>query len=105
MRITRSTFARRRLNLQAVSLLIALAGAGAAQTPPLNKQPQGFDDFTLRVQQYMKLRKELPNQRTTKRQEQIVSRRRSLAAAIREARPQLNKATSLHRRAHRNSSR
>ncbi len=35
----------------------------------------------------MKLRKALPNQRTTKRQEQIVDRRHSIADAIREARP------------------
>jgi len=69
------------------SLLIALAGAGCAETPPLNKQPPGFDDFTQRVQQYIKLRKALPNQRTTKRQEQIVDRRRTLADEIREARP------------------
>jgi hypothetical protein len=69
------------------ALLIALAAAGCAETPPLNKQPPGFDDFTQRVQQYMKLRNALPNEKTTKRQEQIVDRRHSLADAIREARP------------------
>jgi hypothetical protein len=73
--------------LQAAGLLIALGAVGCAETPPLNKQPPGFDDFTQRVQQYMKLRKSLPNERTTKRQEQIVDRRHSLADAIREARP------------------
>jgi hypothetical protein len=73
--------------LHAASLWLVLSGAGIAQTPPLNKQPPGFDDFTQRVQQYMKLRKELPNQRTTKRQKQIVDRRHSIAEAIREARP------------------
>jgi hypothetical protein len=73
--------------LQAASLLVALVGVAVAQTPPLNKQPPGFDDFTERVQQYLKLRKALPNQRTTKRQEQIVDRRHSIADAIREARP------------------
>jgi hypothetical protein len=81
------TFARRYRFLIAASLLIALSGACAAPTPPLDKQPPGFDDFTERVQQYMKLRKALPNQRTTKRQEQIVDRRHSLAEAIRQARP------------------
>src|ERR1700719_3205313 len=81
------TAARHYPFLQAASLLLALAGAAAAETPPLNKQPPGFDDFTQRVQQYMKLRKTLPNQKTTKRQEQIVDRRHSLADAIREARP------------------
>ena len=73
--------------LQAVGLLFALSGVAVAQTSPLNQQPPGFDDFTQRVQQYMKLRKSLPNQRSTKRQEQIVERRHSLADAIREARP------------------
>jgi hypothetical protein len=73
--------------LHAASLWLALSGAGIAQTPALNKQPPGFDDFTQRVQQYMKLRKELPHQRTTKHQEQIVDRRHSIAGAIREARP------------------
>lgn len=81
------TFARRHRFLPAASLLIALSGACAAATPPVNKQPPRFDDFTERVQQYMKLRKALPNQRTTKRQEQIVDRRHLLAEAIREARP------------------
>src|SRR5258708_27562087 len=80
-------FARRYPFLQTASLLLALAGAGCAETPPLTKQPPGFDDFTQRVQQYMKLRKALPNQHTTKRQEQIVGRRHTLADAIREARP------------------
>ena len=77
----------RGLALQAASLAIALSAVAAAQTPPLNKQPLGFDDFTQRVQQYMKLRKALPNERTTKRQEQIVDRRHTIADAIREARP------------------
>jgi hypothetical protein len=80
-------FCRRLPLLRTACLLVALPGAGAAQTPPLNQRPPGFDDFTQRAQQYMKLRKALPNQRTTKRQEQIESRRRSLADAIREARP------------------
>lgn len=72
---------------QTASLLLALPGIAGAQTPALNQQPQGFDDFTQHVQDYMKLRKSLPNQRTTKRPEQIVSRRRALAEWIREARP------------------
>lgn len=88
------TFARPRFGrptigrcLQAAGLLLALGALGCAETPPLNKPPPGFDDFTQRVQQYMKLRKTLPNEHTTKRQEQIVDRRHSLADAIREARP------------------
>lgn len=87
MQPTGVTFARPQFSLQAAGLWIALSVAGAAQTPPLNKQPPGFDDFTQRIQQYMKLRKALPNERPTKRQEQIVDRRHSLADAIREARP------------------
>lgn len=75
------------LTLQAASLVIAWSAVAAAQTPALNKQPPGFDEFTQHVEQYMKLRKTLPNERTTKRQEQIVDRRHSLADAIREARP------------------
>jgi hypothetical protein len=59
----------------------------AAQGPALNKQPPGFDDFKQRVEQYMKLRKALPNQRTTKKQEQIADRRQALAEALRQARP------------------
>lgn len=73
--------------LQAASLLLALSGVAVAQTPPLNKQPPGFDEFTERVQEYLKLRKALPNERTTKRQDQIVDRRHSIADAIREQRP------------------
>ena len=75
------------LSLQAASLVISWSAIAAAQTPPLNKQSPGFDDFTQRVQQYMKLRKALPNERTTKRQDQIVDRRLAIAGAIREARP------------------
>jgi len=73
--------------LQAAGLLLALSGVAVAQTPPLTKQPAGFDGFNERVRQYLKLRNALPNQRTTKRQAQIVDRRRTLADAIREARP------------------
>lgn len=75
------------LTLPAASLVIVLSAVAAAQTPPLNQQPPGFDGFTERVQQYLKLRKALPNERTTKRQEQIVDRRLAIAEAIREARP------------------
>ena len=70
--------------LPAACVLILLAGAAAAQTPALSKQPPGFGDFTQRVQQYMKLRNALPNQRTTKIPAKIVDRRQSLAEAIRE---------------------
>ena len=41
--------------MQAASLLLALSGVAAAQTPLLNKHPPGFDDFTERVRQYMKV--------------------------------------------------
>ena len=77
----------RGLTLRVGSLVMVLSAVSAAQTPPLKQQPSGFADFTQRVQQYMKLRKPLPNERTTKRQEQIVDRRHSIADAIREARP------------------
>jgi len=87
MQFSHAWLGRRYSPLQAAGLLLALGAVGCAQSPPLNKQPPGFDDFTQRVQQYMKLRKALPNERTTKRAEQIVDRRHSLAQAIREARP------------------
>jgi len=77
----------RGLALSSASLVIVLSAVAAAQAPLRNKQPPGFDDFTQRVQQYMKLRKALPNERTTRRQDQIVDRRLSIADAIREARP------------------
>ena len=74
--------------LRAVLFSIGLAGtsripvaAGSPQAPP------AFRDFTQRVQQYVKLRKALPQQRTTKRQEEIVDRRHALAQEIRESRP------------------
>ncbi len=77
--------------LQAL-LLIMLVAEGVrltADTPqkatPKAENPT-FGDFSQRVDQYLKLRKTLPNERTTKRQEQIVDRRHSLADAIRESR-------------------
>jgi hypothetical protein len=74
------------LTLQTASLVIVLSAVAAAPAPPLNQQPPGFGDFSQRVHQYMKLRKALPNERTTKRQEQIVDRRHLIADAIRQAR-------------------
>lgn len=82
----RLTDAHKRFSIQVAGLWLALVGVAGAQTPPLTQQPAGFDDFTQRVQQYMKLRNSLPNQRTTKHQDQIVSRRHALARSIREAR-------------------
>jgi len=75
------------------ALLVIMIGAGGvgliADTPqkatPKAENPT-FGDFSQRVDQYLKLRKALPNERTTKRQEQIVDRRRSLADSIREVR-------------------
>jgi hypothetical protein len=62
------------------------AAAGPAQIPPVSPEPPAFRDFTKRVQQYLTLRKSLPEQRTTKRQKEIVDRRHALAQAIRESR-------------------
>src|ERR1051326_8274839 len=87
MQFSQAWIGRRYSLLQPAGLLLVLGAVGCAQNPPVNKQPPGFDDFTQRVQQYLKLRKALPNERTTKRAEQIVDRRHSLAEAIREARP------------------
>jgi hypothetical protein len=83
----RSICGRRYQLFHAASLLFVSSAVGGAQTLALDKQPPGFDDFTQRVQQYMKLRKALPIEHTTKRQDQIVDRRQSIADAIREMRP------------------
>jgi len=45
-----------------------------------------FGDFSQRVEQYLKLRMALPEERTTKHRKEIVDRRRALAEAIRQAR-------------------
>src|ERR1017187_8865116 len=74
-------------------LLVFMLGAGdvrlIADTPakatPKAENPT-FGDFSQRVEQYLKLRKVLPNERTSKRQDQIVDRRQALAQAIRESR-------------------
>jgi len=60
--------------------------AGPQQIPPETPESPAFRDFTLLVQQYLKLRKGLPEQHTTKHREEIVDRRHALAQAIREAR-------------------
>jgi len=52
----------------------------------VSPEPPAFHDFAQRVQQYLKLRKALPEQRTTKRREEIVDRRHALAQAIGESR-------------------
>src|ERR1700730_15816726 len=79
--------------LRTVVFLILLAGAlrfpvaaGSPQNAPVSPEPPAFRDFSQRVQQYLKLRKALPHERTTKRPEEIVDRRHALAQAIREAR-------------------
>ena len=67
-------------------LLLVFPGKGISQTPPAKQLTESFGDFGMRVEQYLKLRKGLPNERTTKRREEIVDRRRALALAIGEAR-------------------
>jgi hypothetical protein len=70
--------------------MLATGGIRLTADTPQKATPKAenptFGDFSQRVDQYLKLRKALPNERTTKRQEQIVDRRRSLADAIRESR-------------------
>ena len=75
------------------ALLVIVLGSGgiglSADTPPKatpKAENPTFGDFSQRLDQYLKLRKTLPNERTTKRQEQIVDRRYSLAQAIRASR-------------------
>lgn len=69
-----------------VLALLASAGVGSAQAPHPTVQPQPFGDFSQRLEEYLKLRKGLPDERTTKHRKEIVDRRRALATAIREAR-------------------
>lgn len=59
---------------------------GPPQTPSVSSPSPAFQEFTQRVQAYLKLRKAVPQERTTKRQGEILSRRNALAQAIREAR-------------------
>jgi hypothetical protein len=76
-----------------VMVLATMWGVGGcrlmADTPqkatPRPENPT-FGDFSQRLDQYLKLRKPLPNERTTKRQDKIVDRRYSLAQAIRQSR-------------------
>jgi len=60
--------------------------ASPQQVSPASVDPPAWRGFNQRVQQYLVLRKALPQQRTTKRQEEIIDRRRALAQAIRESR-------------------
>jgi hypothetical protein len=67
----------------------AVIAAGAAQSPPANPPSPAFQDFTKRVQDYVKLRKGLPNlprPKKTKARKEIVERQRALAQTIQEAR-------------------
>jgi len=74
--------------LQITFLSIALiAAAGAAQKVSRTSENPTFGDFSQRIDQYLKLRKALPHERTTKHQKEITDRRHALAQAIREARP------------------
>ena len=59
----------------------------AASNPAPSIDSPAFGDFSSRVNEYLKLRKSAPRQRTTKSREQIVDRRHDIAQAIREARP------------------
>jgi len=79
--------------VRAIVLFIALMGApgrpvaaSPQPVPSTNPNPPAWREFDQRVQQYLKLRKALPQERTTKRQEEIVDRRHALAQAIRESR-------------------
>jgi hypothetical protein len=74
-------------------LFIVLAGvlripvaAGPQAVSPATQESPAFREFTQRVQEYLKLRKATPRERTTKHQEEIVDRRYALAQVIREAR-------------------
>jgi hypothetical protein len=59
---------------------------GYAQNAAASPENRDFGDFSQRVEQYLKLRKALPEERTTKHRKEIVDRRQALAQAIRESR-------------------
>lgn len=67
-------------------VLIIFPATGFPQKATSTPANPAFGDFAQRVDRYVKLRKALPKERTTKRQEVIVDRRHELAQAIREAR-------------------
>lgn len=69
-----------------VGLLPIPTATGFPQNAAPSPKGPAFGDFSQRVEQYLKLRKALPQQRTTKRQEEIFDRRHALAQAIRESR-------------------
>jgi hypothetical protein len=69
-----------------VGVLPIPTATGFPQNAAPSSEGPAFGDFSQRVEQYLKLRKALPQQRTTKRQEEIVDRRHALAQAIRESR-------------------
>lgn len=69
---------------RALVLMVLAAGVRLPAAPV--PESSAFGDFSQRVEQYLKLRKALPNERTTKSREQIVDRRRALAEAIRQSR-------------------
>ena len=78
---------------QATLFVIVLAAAARMpapgsppQVPPAVPESPAFGDFKLRVEQYIKLRKSLPQQHNTTSRKKIVDRRSALAQAIREAR-------------------
>jgi hypothetical protein len=64
--------------------------AGAPQDSPAKQPSPAFQDFTQRVQEYVKLRKgiqsSLPRLKKTKLRKEIVERQAALAQKIREAR-------------------
>jgi hypothetical protein len=73
------------LILGAGIFLISAAPGYPQKAAPTAENPT-FGDFSQRVAQYLKLRKAAPQERTTKKQEEIRDRRRALAQTIRQTR-------------------
>jgi hypothetical protein len=77
------------MHWRALVVAAVVMGAGAAQAPPANPPSPALQDFTKRVQDYVKLRNGLPNlprPRKTKARKEIVERQHALAQKIQEAR-------------------
>jgi hypothetical protein len=73
------------LVVSAGALRIPLAAAPPQKVASIPENPT-FGDFSQRLAQYLKLRKALPQERTTRRQEEIVDRRHAVAQSILELR-------------------
>ena len=79
-----------------LTFLVAMVCGGMMRIALAADPPKraAFKEFTQRVEQYVKLRKTMPRQRTTKKREEIVERRRTLSQKSARRERTLNRAAS-----------